>query len=146
VGTTAIESVATRTLYRHTRARGGNLRFLVDRNLLDRIWRFAGPSPQAGGFCRGQRGERPADGGDADARRQGGQSDRAGRPSATMVLLAAVIAGVAGAEAVSLNHQVAVHAGARRGATMIKAAIKCVREPGWSVVRGRRKPLRTAAS
>ncbi|MBV8346176.1 MAG: hypothetical protein JOZ49_01180 [Mycolicibacterium sp.] len=43
MGTTAIESVATRTLYRPTHARGGNLRCLADRNLLDRIWRFAGP-------------------------------------------------------------------------------------------------------
>jgi len=43
VRTTAIESVATRTLYRHMHARRGNLRSLADRNLLDRIWRSAGP-------------------------------------------------------------------------------------------------------
>ncbi|SEH64325.1 ATP-binding cassette, subfamily C [Mycolicibacterium rutilum] len=38
----SIETVARQTLYRQTRARGGDLRSLLDRALLRRIWRFAG--------------------------------------------------------------------------------------------------------
>lgn len=38
----SIETVARQTLYRQTHARGGDLRSLVDRRLLSRIWRFAG--------------------------------------------------------------------------------------------------------
>jgi ABC-type multidrug transport system fused ATPase/permease subunit len=38
----SIESVARQTLYRQAHARGGDLRSLVDRRLLTRIWRFAG--------------------------------------------------------------------------------------------------------
>lgn len=38
----SIESVARRTLYRQMNARGGNLRSLANRALLLRIWRFAG--------------------------------------------------------------------------------------------------------
>lgn len=38
----SIETVARQTLYRQTQARGGDLRSLVDRRLLSRIWRFAG--------------------------------------------------------------------------------------------------------
>ena len=37
-----IETVARQTLYRQSRAQGGNLRTLADRALLGRIWRFAG--------------------------------------------------------------------------------------------------------
>ncbi|MBV9088467.1 MAG: ABC transporter ATP-binding protein [Mycobacteriaceae bacterium] len=37
----SIESVARHTLYRQMHARGGNLRSLADRRLLGRIWRFA---------------------------------------------------------------------------------------------------------
>lgn len=37
----SIETVARQTLYRQTRARGGDLRSLLDRGLLRRIWRFA---------------------------------------------------------------------------------------------------------
>lgn len=37
----SIETVARQTLYRQTRARGGDLRSLADRALLSRIWRFA---------------------------------------------------------------------------------------------------------
>src|SRR5258705_13913565 len=38
----SIESVARQTLYRQAHARGGDLRSLVDRRLLTRIWPFAG--------------------------------------------------------------------------------------------------------
>ena len=38
----SIETVARQTLYRQTHARGGDLRSLVDRRLLSRIWRFSG--------------------------------------------------------------------------------------------------------
>ncbi len=38
----SIETVARQALYRQTHARGGDLRSLVDRGLLTRIWRFAG--------------------------------------------------------------------------------------------------------
>ncbi|WP_280834970.1 ABC transporter ATP-binding protein [Mycolicibacterium frederiksbergense] len=38
----SMETVARQTLYRQTRARGGDLRELADRRLLARIWRFAG--------------------------------------------------------------------------------------------------------
>jgi len=38
----SIETVARQTLYRQTHARGGDLRSLVDRRLLNRIWRFSG--------------------------------------------------------------------------------------------------------
>jgi ABC-type multidrug transport system fused ATPase/permease subunit len=38
----SIESVARQTLYRQAHARGGDLRSLVDRRLLTRIWHFAG--------------------------------------------------------------------------------------------------------
>jgi ABC-type multidrug transport system fused ATPase/permease subunit len=38
----SMETVARQTLYRQTHARGGDLRSLVDRRLLGRIWRFAG--------------------------------------------------------------------------------------------------------
>jgi ATP-binding cassette, subfamily B, bacterial len=38
----SIESVARQTLYRQAHARGGDLRSLADRRLLTRIWRFAG--------------------------------------------------------------------------------------------------------
>ncbi|MGV0873654.1 ABC transporter ATP-binding protein [Mycolicibacterium sp. XJ879] len=37
----SIETVARQTLYRQTRARGGDLRSLANRALLSRIWRFA---------------------------------------------------------------------------------------------------------
>jgi ABC-type multidrug transport system fused ATPase/permease subunit len=37
----SIETVARQTLYRQAHARGGDLRALVDRGLLSRIWRFA---------------------------------------------------------------------------------------------------------
>jgi ABC-type multidrug transport system fused ATPase/permease subunit len=37
----SIETVARQTLYRQAHARGGDLRSLVDRGLLSRIWRFA---------------------------------------------------------------------------------------------------------
>ncbi|HET6736356.1 ABC transporter ATP-binding protein [Mycobacterium sp.] len=37
-----IETVARQTLYRQAHARGGDLRSLFDRDLLSRIWRFAG--------------------------------------------------------------------------------------------------------
>jgi ABC-type multidrug transport system fused ATPase/permease subunit len=38
----SFETVARQTLYRQVRATGGDLRSLVDRKLLGRIWRFAG--------------------------------------------------------------------------------------------------------
>jgi ABC-type multidrug transport system fused ATPase/permease subunit len=38
----SIETVARQTLYRQAHARGGDLRSLADRKLLSRIWRFAG--------------------------------------------------------------------------------------------------------
>jgi ATP-binding cassette, subfamily B, bacterial len=38
----SIETVARQTLYRQAHARGGDLRSLADRGLLSRIWRFAG--------------------------------------------------------------------------------------------------------
>lgn len=38
----SLESVARQSLYRQTRARGGDLHSLADRRLLARIWRFAG--------------------------------------------------------------------------------------------------------
>ncbi len=38
----SMETVARQTLYRQAHARGGDLRSLADRKLLDRIWRFAG--------------------------------------------------------------------------------------------------------
>ena len=38
----SIETVARQTLYRQTHARGGDLRSLANRELLSRIWRFAG--------------------------------------------------------------------------------------------------------
>jgi ABC-type multidrug transport system fused ATPase/permease subunit len=38
----SIETVARQTLYRQAHARGGDLRSLFDRRLLTRIWRFAG--------------------------------------------------------------------------------------------------------
>jgi ABC-type multidrug transport system fused ATPase/permease subunit len=38
----SIETVARQTLYRQAHARGGDLRSLVDRRLLSRIWHFAG--------------------------------------------------------------------------------------------------------
>jgi ABC-type multidrug transport system fused ATPase/permease subunit len=38
----SFETVARQTLHRQVRARGGDLRSLVDRRLLGRIWRFAG--------------------------------------------------------------------------------------------------------
>ena len=37
----SLETVARQSLYRQTRARGGELRSLADRRLLSRIWRFA---------------------------------------------------------------------------------------------------------
>ena len=37
----SLETVARQTLYRQTRARGGDLRELANRGLLTRIWRFA---------------------------------------------------------------------------------------------------------
>ncbi|HEY9264469.1 MAG TPA: ABC transporter transmembrane domain-containing protein, partial [Mycobacterium sp.] len=37
-----LETVARQSLYRQTRARGGDLHSLADRRLLARIWRFAG--------------------------------------------------------------------------------------------------------
>ncbi|MGB2920429.1 MAG: ABC transporter ATP-binding protein [Mycobacterium sp.] len=37
----SLETVARQSLYRQTRARGGDLRSLADRRLLGRIWRFA---------------------------------------------------------------------------------------------------------
>jgi hypothetical protein len=36
----SIETVARQTLYRQAHARGGDLRSLVDRGLLSRIWRW----------------------------------------------------------------------------------------------------------
>ncbi|RDH78955.1 ABC transporter ATP-binding protein [Mycolicibacterium moriokaense] len=38
----SFETVARQSLYRQTHAKGGDLRSLVDRDLLTRIWRFAG--------------------------------------------------------------------------------------------------------
>lgn len=38
----SLETVARQSLYRQTHARGGDLRSLADRRLLGRIWRFAG--------------------------------------------------------------------------------------------------------
>ena len=37
----SLETVARQTLYRQTRARGGELRELANRGLLGRIWRFS---------------------------------------------------------------------------------------------------------
>lgn len=37
----SFETVARQSLYRQTHARGGDLRSLADRTLLDRIWSFA---------------------------------------------------------------------------------------------------------
>ena len=37
----SMETVARQTLYRQSHARGGDLRSLVNRELLGRIWRFA---------------------------------------------------------------------------------------------------------
>ncbi len=39
----SFETVARQTLYRQTHAKGGDLRSLADRKLLSRIWRFASP-------------------------------------------------------------------------------------------------------
>lgn len=39
----SFETVARQSLYRQTHAKGGDLRSLVDRELLGRIWRFAAP-------------------------------------------------------------------------------------------------------
>ncbi len=38
----SLETVARQSLYRQTHARGGDLRSLADRRLMARIWRFAG--------------------------------------------------------------------------------------------------------
>ncbi len=100
----SIETVARQTLYRQAHARGGDIRSLIDRGLLRRIWRFADRHHRRlGGFVAVSvvsallAVATPMLAGKVvDAIVRGG-------PAATIVLLAAVIAAVAFAEtAVSL--------------------------------------------
>ncbi|HEX2401326.1 MAG TPA: ABC transporter ATP-binding protein [Mycobacterium sp.] len=100
----SIETVARQTLYRQAHARGGDIRSLIDRGLLRRIWRFADRHHRRlGGFVAVSvvsallAVATPMLAGKVvDAIVRGG-------PAATIVLLAAIIAAVAFAEtAVSL--------------------------------------------
>jgi ATP-binding cassette, subfamily B, bacterial len=100
----SIEAVARQTLYRQAHARGGDIRSLIDRGLLRRIWRFADRHHRRlGGFVAVSvvsallAVATPMLAGKVvDAIVRGG-------PAATIVLLAAIIAAVAFAEtAVSL--------------------------------------------
>jgi ABC-type multidrug transport system fused ATPase/permease subunit len=100
----SIETVARQTLYRQAHARGGDIRSLIDRGLLRRIWRFADRHHRRlGGFVAVSvvsallAVATPMLAGKVvDVIVRGG-------PAATIVLLAAVIAAVAFAEtAVSL--------------------------------------------
>ena len=100
----SIESVARQTLYRQAHARGGDIRSLIDRGLLRRIWRFADRHHRRlGGFVAVSvvsallAVATPMLAGKVvDVIVRGG-------PAATIVLLAAIIAAVAFAEtAVSL--------------------------------------------
>jgi ABC-type multidrug transport system fused ATPase/permease subunit len=96
----SIETVARQTLYRQAHACGGNLRALVDRGLLSRIWRFAERHHRRlGGFVAVSvvsallAVATPMLAGKVvDAIVRGG-------PAATIILLAAIIAAVAIAEA-----------------------------------------------
>ena len=95
-----IETVARQTLYRQAHARGGDLRSLFDHRLMGRIWRFAGRHHRRlGGFVAVSvvsallAVATPMLAGKVvDAIVRGG-------PAATVILLAAVIAAVAVAEA-----------------------------------------------
>jgi len=97
----SIETVARQTLYRQAHARGGDIRSLIDRGLLRRIWRFADRHHRRlGGFVAVSvvsallAVATPILAGKVvDAIVRGG-------PAATIVLLAAVIAAVAFAETV----------------------------------------------
>jgi ATP-binding cassette, subfamily B, bacterial len=96
----SIETVARQTLYRQAHARGGDLRALIDRGLLSRIWRFAERHHRRlGGFVAVSvvsallAVATPMLAGKVvDAIVRGG-------PAATIILLAAIIAAVAIAEA-----------------------------------------------
>lgn len=96
----SMETVARQSLYRQTHARDGDLRALADRRLLSRIWRFsARHHPALGGFVAISvvsallTVTTPVLAGRVvDAITRGG-------PASTVVLLAAVIAAVALAEA-----------------------------------------------